>query len=475
MRCARRISTIIVLALLALFVVVSPASAVQACATGSGVNPPQTAAETNRTPVILVHGLWSNPEMWSGVKRVLGNSSVASYAFDYESVNSVWIAKGNTAQRLANTIVCYSKLYGGKKVIVVAHSMGGLLTRQALDGAAYGTFVKDVVGHVITIGTPHLGATIALPSYLTNIAMCSLVFAWRGAEALALCDRMQDSEAVAAMRPGSPQLQALPKLPSGITVMAIAGEVSRQICVPWGCSAKVSTNSDLIVPVASATAEYTRTGVGDGMHIFQCADPLAIFYISRPYCEHNELVRSSAVQEMVKASIAAYLDSIKQKPASARGLSTRTAPRSPSPTSSTIAYEFFGTMTLRLPRNMKVQGLGGEGPNSYDAACADRSACPSFEVYRPNEVGGDLGWRSWQYDRCPAVQGSTNQVIVDKGTRQIGSKTARYYEIQLCTDAQPQIARFWEVTDGTIFVMDVSGNSRWWSTEDSILTAATWR
>lgn len=418
--------------------------------------------------------------MWSegtpSFRQKLERQGLVTHAFDYESVNSVWVGKGDTAQRLAKTIVCYSILYGGKKVVVVAHSMGGLLTRLALDSAAYGKLVRNVVGHVITIGTPHLGALIANPSYIADVAMCTAVFAWQSAEAFETCKQVENSKAVAAMRVGSPELKVLPKFPAGITVKAIAGEVIWKGCAPWGCSAGQSQLSDLVVQIASAIHLYTSTGIGDGVKVFRCDDPLALLQVSKPFCEHNQLPKSDIVQGEVMSSINAYIAWTKRTRATSP-MPTRTAPRSPSPspTSPTTAYEFFGTMTLRLPSSTKVRATGGEGLSSYDVACVDRSACPSFAVYRPNEVGGDLGWRSWQYDRCPTVQGSTNQVIVDKGTRQIGSKTARYYEMQLCIDAQPQIARFWEVTDGTIFVMDVSGNSYWWSTEDAILTASTWR
>jgi triacylglycerol esterase/lipase EstA (alpha/beta hydrolase family) len=143
-----------------------------ACASELGITDLPTPADAAvKTPVILVHGLWSKGNAWKNTGMSLALSKLGEAAvvtpFNYGEgspsgdKSNRWVTDGDTAQRLAKTIVCYSRLYGDKDVVIVAHSMGGLLTRAALDWAAYGTFARNVTGHVITIGTPHEGALLA--------------------------------------------------------------------------------------------------------------------------------------------------------------------------------------------------------------------------------------------------------------------------------------------------------------------------
>lgn len=438
----------------------------QVCTQELGLRQPTTKDAISKTPVILVHGLWSKPRTWSegrpSMYEVLSSGDRAIYQFDYESANGTWVTEGDTAHRLAKTIVCFSKLYGDKRVVIVAHSMGGLLTRAALDWAAYGTFAKKVTGHVVTIGTPHEGADIGSLSYYANISLCNAAFVWWGDEAQENCRVIESSKAVSAMRPGSDELVALPHLPSGISIKAIAGEVKAPVCAFWGCSEPRSTGGDLLVSVKSATAEYTTTGVGDGKVVFDCVDPVAVPNASHPWCEHSSMLKSPRVQSEVKTSIQAYLAEAKPKPIG-------------------IPHEFFGVMTLYLKSDLKVQAYHGEGPSEYEVACVDSAACPVLSVFSPSEVGGDLGWKTWGLPECAAAQDGNTSLsvfgpIVEKGTRKIGGKTARYYEAELCAGGVPrETARFWEVIDGSIFVAKLGGDNRWWADEDKIVASATWK
>lgn len=283
------------------------------CVSELSLDRPSSNNAKTKTPMLLVHGLWGNKGAWSEGDLTMTSAlegieeAAVVQPFDYELANDDWVTDGDTAQRLAKTIVCLSRLYDGRDVVVVAHSMGGLLTRAALDWAAYGTFAKEVTGHVVTIGTPHTGAPIATFGRDVLTGNCNDAFVWWGQEAYENCASVIGTYAPAAMATGSRELAALPKFPAGITVKAIAGEVRRQVCAPWGCSQPRSTGGDLIVPVESATAEYTTIGKGDGKTVFACKDPIAILKISYPWCEHSEMLKSAKVQGEVKASIKAYL------------------------------------------------------------------------------------------------------------------------------------------------------------------------
>lgn len=83
-----------------------------------------TDVRTEEQPAVLVHGLWSDRASLVGVAESLKTiKRLVAYRFDYKLANDDWVTDGDTAQRLAKTIVCLSRLYGGKDVVVVAHSM----------------------------------------------------------------------------------------------------------------------------------------------------------------------------------------------------------------------------------------------------------------------------------------------------------------------------------------------------------------
>lgn len=120
-----------------------------------------------KLPVLLVHGFDSGVGMWGAGNSPLdkaiesSKSGVISY-FNYEANHFDWVTNENIGSKLAQTIDCLaqkSHASGGKgKVIVVAHSMGGLAARYAANQVVDGRPVADELGLVITLATPHLGS-----------------------------------------------------------------------------------------------------------------------------------------------------------------------------------------------------------------------------------------------------------------------------------------------------------------------------
>lgn len=121
-------------------------------------------------PVILVHGLWANASAWDGY----GDFLRRAYGADWDAV----VVKGmNTGEKgslkQTNTIsqnaeILETHIYNTQRemnawhVDVVAHSMGGLITRhyintkmkQVPDG-------KPVIRHLVMLGTPNMGSPCA--------------------------------------------------------------------------------------------------------------------------------------------------------------------------------------------------------------------------------------------------------------------------------------------------------------------------
>jgi triacylglycerol lipase len=104
-------------------------------------------------PVLLVHGYGCNSGYWHSMSRVLARERISHFAVDLEPVfgdiDSFVPAMDSAVRRvLAET--------GAPRLIVLAHSMGGLVARAWL--RQHG---PSGVARIITLGTPHLGTALA--------------------------------------------------------------------------------------------------------------------------------------------------------------------------------------------------------------------------------------------------------------------------------------------------------------------------
>src|SRR5690606_4759497 len=97
----------------------------------------------------------------SGDRSVIGQiqslGGTAVYTFDYHDTAARWVTDASIGQRLSESIDCLAGAHG-QKAIVVAHSMGGLATREALSLMVGNP--ADRVSDVITFGTPNTGSAI---------------------------------------------------------------------------------------------------------------------------------------------------------------------------------------------------------------------------------------------------------------------------------------------------------------------------
>jgi triacylglycerol esterase/lipase EstA (alpha/beta hydrolase family) len=105
-------------------------------------------------PVVLVHGVLCNAGIWARFARFLRRSGIDGvYALSYgpplASIESF-------AEQLAGKIDAALAATGGAHVVIVAHSMGGLVTRAYL--RRHG---RRKIARVLTIGTPHHGSMLA--------------------------------------------------------------------------------------------------------------------------------------------------------------------------------------------------------------------------------------------------------------------------------------------------------------------------
>jgi pimeloyl-ACP methyl ester carboxylesterase len=241
-------------------------------------------------------------------------------AFNYEAYHSKWVTDEHIGKALAERVNCLSaasKEAGGDgRVIVVAHSMGGLALREALNRAKPVYVKPENIGLAIMIGTPHKGAPIAK---WCNPTGCGWV-----------------QPAVAAMRPGSRQLRELPVLPPTVAQRAIAGRIIGSGGFGF---------DDGVVSVYSATRERTTVYAGDGLFETRCYQ---LWPWQKPSCHHENLLKDAAVQANVMAALSEYVRSLPNPDPSPSPTPTCASTANPSPTSS--GGETGGT----------IVGAGGE-------------------------------------------------------------------------------------------------------------------
>jgi pimeloyl-ACP methyl ester carboxylesterase len=232
------VSLIVMLATVGSVAATSPAFAASSpwrCDSPSGVG--------QRFPVLLVHGYDSDVTAWSPqTQQYLAGSGSATCidTFDYGPYATTWVTDPHIGPALANRIVqlaSQSTNAGGPgRVIIVAHSMGGLATRCASSPACSGvTDVASKIAALVTFGTPNLGTWLKsygrsdIADVLGPFFGAACVGTGSGLGILkGVCHELRawtTSAAVKAFTPGSAQLKALPAIPPSIPVLTAAGSV----------------------------------------------------------------------------------------------------------------------------------------------------------------------------------------------------------------------------------------------------------
>jgi len=104
-------------------------------------------------PVLLVHGYACNSGYWSGMSRALAHAGIPHQALDLEPVLG---GIERYVPLLHREIEALCAASGQPRVVVLAHSMGGLAARAYLrrHGGAR-------IARVITLGSPHHGTALA--------------------------------------------------------------------------------------------------------------------------------------------------------------------------------------------------------------------------------------------------------------------------------------------------------------------------
>ncbi len=332
----------------------TPATATASASASAGTVAPATgdpcAVDGTATPVLLVHGFADSPEVWEtgapSMVQALASVPDVSVAqpFDYSRTALRWVDDPSIGPALAQRIDCLARAsaaaHGPGRVIVVAHSMGGLAARFAAAQHVGDRAVADDLALVVTIGTPETGSFLAsaatqlwqqakganpsLLGALLRVGCGPPAKPHENVPLQPLCQLLSQSRAPAAraMEVGSPQLEALPPFPSSVPVDAIAGDVSLTVRVLDGPTVALAHPGDLVVGTPSAA---TPAGGAGRSTTIPCAAPLyepvgdvtklaglqplvllarASLYASAPPCWHLGLPQDPVVQAAVERAIA---------------------------------------------------------------------------------------------------------------------------------------------------------------------------
>ncbi len=104
-------------------------------------------------PVLLIHGYACNSGYWRPLSAQLARAGVSHYGIDLEPPGA---SIDSYAPQVQAAIERLCAATGSEQVIIVGHSMGGLVARAWL--RRYGA---AAVARVITLGTPHHGTALA--------------------------------------------------------------------------------------------------------------------------------------------------------------------------------------------------------------------------------------------------------------------------------------------------------------------------
>ncbi|MCF7552199.1 triacylglycerol lipase [Pseudonocardia sp. WMMC193] len=213
------------------------------------------------TPVVLVHGWTSDAGGMlgtaQGLDQRLPRGQYTYLRFDWGPGATTWPGLGTkTPQCLADYIVsAWEKGGRRQKVVVVAHSMGGIASRFAstLKSTVNGTPVSDAMSGLVTLSTPHLGSPWG------NTGFATFVERWVNRAVPVQPEGMPARECLAAPGFQPKGCEVPPYMPSGITIDEIGTQITIKRTlfglgpIKLGPSAEISAWGDGIVPADSAS------------------------------------------------------------------------------------------------------------------------------------------------------------------------------------------------------------------------------
>lgn len=191
-------------------------------------------------PVVMVHGMWGDPDTWIKTKFAerLKNAqfpkielvdyranSYSTFSIQGKSYAQYPLGVQNLFKSTSMAVNFYkNSSIAATQVDVVAHSLGGLMSRSFIQTKEYSineNFKKGYVHKLITLGTPHLGSPLGGYAWdHRNDPIDLYVYQTTLGDALAYL-KMPVGSVHPALQPGSPDLLSIQQ--SNVKSFAIVG------------------------------------------------------------------------------------------------------------------------------------------------------------------------------------------------------------------------------------------------------------
>ena len=123
------------------------------------------------TILLFVHGFFSNAGFWIPFKRYLCSQNL--HALYTINLDPEFLSIDSFADQLAARVQQIRAVHGQQKLVLIGHSMGGLVCRSYIH--RYG---GDAVHKVITLGSPHYGTVLAYLLFGPNLTQMRPGSAW---------------------------------------------------------------------------------------------------------------------------------------------------------------------------------------------------------------------------------------------------------------------------------------------------------
>jgi pimeloyl-ACP methyl ester carboxylesterase len=247
-----------------------------------------------KTPVLLVHGYNGDADAWKASINRFCDSRTWATTFNYGDAHAGsadpslhWVTDPRVGPALAGAISDLAAKsvaeHGSGKVVVIAHSMGGLALRCALVTSCGRQDLAGKVGAAVTFDTPNTGSFLRGNGSVAESAFVGLLTEAIGAGCFAaentlgapatvvewytqVCSHlsgMLSGPAATAFTPGSTELGSgygkgtLPALSGGFPVTSVAGSIRLETTIFYH-DLTLGDVGDLVVGEESAFAAANR-------------------------------------------------------------------------------------------------------------------------------------------------------------------------------------------------------------------------
>ncbi|MEU1664474.1 hypothetical protein ABZ547_12820 [Streptomyces sparsogenes] len=392
---------------------------------GGGLEQVGEERVANSMPVLFVHGINAGAETWRGddgenwfPQQVADLPDITAWTFDYKPAQPAWVTDPRIGPALATAIECLADA-SGYKVMVVAHSMGGLATQYAVSQPSRkpeGRIWQEV-SEVITIGTPFRGSPLASfldglvgpEGSLQELLLTRVVDACLGlAKGLSFCETVDvlRSPQGRALKRNSLEIKKLPAWPEELPVRAMAGDIRMglEILNLRSRSGPLSVG-DGVVPLASATAYTNKSGTPQ---VLTCTDTLiglrALFFSG---CNHSAI----KTQSKIVSAVVDRAKRVQRQQATAPDLAYATADNV------NVWTDGRTKNVAPVPTGYRVRQLTWSADGTSLAWLAERRDGTGRKVFQVRRARGQPfvtpRVRSWECPDCSTIAFRDNQLVSD--------------------------------------------------------------